>query len=480
MPYTPTNYTTLVSAANLNKGEVGIQTAQAEAESASASAALKAAKANLPVNVKDHGATGLGVADETSAFNAARDAAGVGGHIFVPPGTYKLVNFNLLSRQVLEGVGAATVLAAGTGASYIVRMEGLLYGKVSNFFFSGTGVAGVKGLLIASSATASSQGHLIERVWADTCAVGFSVEQGTVAQADKNTYVNCRATDCTVGMRINSVNAQEQVLINTSFDGCPTGIDAVAGSLNMIGGQFQSCATVALIISGANMQQIKWDHVITEGCGRDIDGNTNWVSSNVILDHCVLGPLTNTVRMAIAGSTLVARCTRFNNVPLLVTGTDCCFYEEHCQFLSGGTLNSSGATQFRHQKWDLNGLRIDAGVAAATAFELTNGSMKLGGPNQSAAIAPIKAIVPISQAVDLPSVAANTAVEINIGSAAITLGVGDLFMMAGTPGLPYGLIVEALPVTTANNFRLRVTNVTGAAIDAASLTFRFLVIRLLV
>src|SRR4051812_36877166 len=40
--------------------------------------------------VNDHGAVGNGSADDTSAFLAARAAAGVGGTVYAPPGTYLL------------------------------------------------------------------------------------------------------------------------------------------------------------------------------------------------------------------------------------------------------------------------------------------------------------------------------------------------------------------------------------------------------
>jgi hypothetical protein len=46
------------------------------------------------VNVKDFGAAGNGATDDTAAIHAARDAAGVGGTVVVPPGTYMVKGVN--------------------------------------------------------------------------------------------------------------------------------------------------------------------------------------------------------------------------------------------------------------------------------------------------------------------------------------------------------------------------------------------------
>jgi len=73
------------------------------------------------VNVKAHGATGLGVADEHDSFAAAVAAAGVGGTVVVPPGTYlfdSAFDLRLAGGTVrLVGFGPASVLKASSSNS---------------------------------------------------------------------------------------------------------------------------------------------------------------------------------------------------------------------------------------------------------------------------------------------------------------------------------------------------------------------------
>jgi parallel beta-helix repeat protein len=76
---------------------------------------MPASVTKLPIyNVKDFGAIGDGVTDDTAAIQAALDAAGVtSGGVFVPEGTYKIASsINLLSNIVVAGVGPLTKLQA--------------------------------------------------------------------------------------------------------------------------------------------------------------------------------------------------------------------------------------------------------------------------------------------------------------------------------------------------------------------------------
>ena len=99
------------------------QRSPAEAELAAVRARLEAVetsrplKVDLPVNVKDYGAVGNGIADDTAAIQAAVDALGPnvgtfsspsGGELYFPPGTYKVsgtISSTMIGWLVIEGSG---------------------------------------------------------------------------------------------------------------------------------------------------------------------------------------------------------------------------------------------------------------------------------------------------------------------------------------------------------------------------------------
>jgi parallel beta-helix repeat protein len=81
-------------------------------------------------NVKEFGATGDGTTDDTTAIHAARTAAGVGGTVVIPPGTYITTGLSLnVASQVWQimpgatikckssGYGAATVTVTASGVT---------------------------------------------------------------------------------------------------------------------------------------------------------------------------------------------------------------------------------------------------------------------------------------------------------------------------------------------------------------------------
>jgi len=76
-------------------------------------------------NVKDFGAVGDGVTDDTAAFQAAiDDLPDAGGVVSIPPGTYMVGNLQLKSGTNLVGCGRATVLKARPGAGTVIGMAG--------------------------------------------------------------------------------------------------------------------------------------------------------------------------------------------------------------------------------------------------------------------------------------------------------------------------------------------------------------------
>lgn len=119
---------------------------------------------NGVVNVKQFGAAGNGIDDDTQAIQAtinAVQASPQGGGVFLPAGTYLISAPLIISADNIELVGSgwnAQILAAPTLAGSMVQVQGpggagnFRYGiRIAHLFFNGNSVAGVNGLDLIST-----------------------------------------------------------------------------------------------------------------------------------------------------------------------------------------------------------------------------------------------------------------------------------------------------------------------------------------
>lgn len=310
------------------------------------------------VNVKDkaYGAKGDGVTNDTAAFELARTAAGPGGSICAPPGTYRLKNFNLLTDQTIYGAGSSTLLKAFAGAEYVLGIiDGIQRTKVESLYIDGNAKAAV-GIRIKGGTT-SVQMLTFDHLRILNCSIGVEIPNSEpVNQTDKNTYIQVQFGDSTVGMKVNAVNSQEQLLINCSFDTCTTGVELHNGSFTMQGGQFQVGTTAFKITGPANW--VDWQGVISEGYTTDIQSvEAAWPTQGVMLRQCVLqGPEYCVDPGTSSSAVLVAELCTFNTGKVgRATTADFRFYDLYCTFATGAAYTPS--TSFdRRIKWHINGL----------------------------------------------------------------------------------------------------------------------------
>jgi len=88
------------------------------------------------VNVKDYGAVGNGVANDTSAFNSAYLAlSSSGGTMYVPPGTYYISSSLAFTKPVHMILDHAKLSSVGSGINYIISTTKNLK-IVGNDFYS--------------------------------------------------------------------------------------------------------------------------------------------------------------------------------------------------------------------------------------------------------------------------------------------------------------------------------------------------------
>jgi hypothetical protein len=182
------------------------------------------------VSVKDFGAVGDGVSDDTAAIQAAIDAVETagGGTVFLPQGVYKVTSTLTTSASEVAikilGSGSlfttqGTVLAwRGGNNMTVVAMPG--YGILSDLFVrnanSATGVTAVSfagtsapdnrayGSCINVITSGFSVGFLVDWAWninfwntkALTCTVGYDMR----TEANACTFTGCYAGKCGIGI----------------------------------------------------------------------------------------------------------------------------------------------------------------------------------------------------------------------------------------------------------------------------------------
>ncbi|MBP1991402.1 glycosyl hydrolase family 28-related protein [Paenibacillus eucommiae] len=151
------------------------------------------------INVKDYGAVGDGLADDTAAFNLAIAAASGGGVVFVPRGVYLIdpspgMGIVLTSGINLIGEGDnATVLTAKPTGGSVIRRDFNLFG--TNAYLQDVYIAHIAVVLnhpaTASSANYEQIGFDFRNITRSTiyeCYAG-NFTRGTLGKAD-NPYVD--------------------------------------------------------------------------------------------------------------------------------------------------------------------------------------------------------------------------------------------------------------------------------------------------
>lgn len=80
----------------------------------------------MAVNIKDYGAIGDGIADDTAAIQAALDAVGTtGGAVFVPQGTYKITaTLKFDSGTTIYGIGIDSLIKGASIAVPLFQSKG--------------------------------------------------------------------------------------------------------------------------------------------------------------------------------------------------------------------------------------------------------------------------------------------------------------------------------------------------------------------
>ncbi len=320
-------------------------------------AGLHASQHQQPTYVTAYGATGDGTTDDSPAFIAAATAAGSGGTIFAPAGTYVVDNWTPTTSGItVKGVGmGGTVLKAKASAAAAVTISQLARTRWEGVTFDGNAVAS-DGLRITGATSASSL-HEFDHCQFQNAVVGCSVLSGSPTnQADQNTFINCYFTGCTTGFKDVAANGQNQLFLGTRFGGSTTtGMNLQqSGTVVLISCQFAG-HTTGVLFSTANISSFDAIDTVWEGAAgagtTDIDGTSFWPVYGVNLTHCVLraGASAGTGKTVImkAGAALHARGCAFVNGDLTANFSNAFIEDLECRFTASATVTMAAGTTRR-------------------------------------------------------------------------------------------------------------------------------------
>jgi len=166
------------------------------------------AKLQESVSVKDFGATGDGVTDDTVAIQNAITAVGLGGTVIIPTGTYVISSTINPSNINFIGNGYSTVIKPTAAVTTAISLNSTAYDLIAgvswnttikNIFIDGSSTTNATGLLIGSTPTSGN--YLISNIEVNLFAGGsgvgiqlaeaihVKVENSSITRCDIGTYV---------------------------------------------------------------------------------------------------------------------------------------------------------------------------------------------------------------------------------------------------------------------------------------------------
>jgi hypothetical protein len=217
-------------------------------------------------NVRDFGAIGDGVSDDSAAFQAALAAAQArSGVVYVPASAnpYVIGAALVLDGVSLLGDGPGTMLKLALTSGFALQLIGdaprvsdlRLLGPGANVWPESAegvdlGVMALDGVRIAASARAA----VLHRVEIAACHTGLAIEGPTWA------IVDCAFVFCRNGSEVRSGAAGSIHLSRARFHGCSHGLRAGAGALfdraTLAGGEASLCGRAIDLVAPDSGQRV--------------------------------------------------------------------------------------------------------------------------------------------------------------------------------------------------------------------------------
>jgi len=160
------------------------------------------------INVREFGARGDGVADDTAAIQGAINAAAAGATIYFPAGIFNVSNFVVKNRQGLSfvGEGQKSVIKQKTGAARIATVEASRDIVISNLAFDANGIVSYGGVVFYAA-----KGVRIEN------NTFFDSASKPIGNTDRYSFVFARGSEPSQDVKIiNNVIDDLQLEVNHS------------------------------------------------------------------------------------------------------------------------------------------------------------------------------------------------------------------------------------------------------------------------
>ena len=258
--------------------------------------------------VKDFGAVGDGVTDDTAAIQKALDSFPDGGTLYIPPGTY-LITYPLTITSCINIIGAGN---SGEGDSACT----LYYSPINSstcLTFDPSNVAPLNRISLSSFKIECNPSGTTTGLYLGTWAVNVTIDKvgffyckgvglNAVGTQEAN-FTNIQAWQCGTGILTASAN---WTIINPYVSGCTIGMQVNGASGSVLGGAMQGCGT-GILIAGVEVSSFNGIYFEANTYDFDLDDKGTYIEA-VLIQNCY---------NASANNVFIRTANSINTIPYL-------------------------------------------------------------------------------------------------------------------------------------------------------------------